>query len=515
MPPEAADATPPQTAPPGPELAARGGMMPLGGQPGRRAMLHQRRFFTPLRVALGLATLTLMIAWFKDRTCAYLPWTSGTQFTHLCYSDIIGTWQSQGLDRGAVPYLDYLGQTANGTSPGGVAHPVLVGLFSYIANLLATPLKWLSASILGQDHALVGYEAYFVVSALMLSACFLVATWAVSRSVGAHRWIAAMFALSPLVMMHAFTDWTLLAVALSCVGVMYSVRGNQIRAGIFLGLAVSAAIYPLAILLAIIFVGLRTGRVSEAFRTVGLAAAAWLVINLPMIAVAAKGWGYFWWVSASSPGEPTSLWTLSQRIFSRAPEFLYSPLIGPATINVASAVLFVLIAAGVWVVVARAAVPPTLAQVAFLLVAAFLVVTKSWSPQASLALLPFAVMAVPQWRVLLPWQIAECFLWMMTMLWFLQRDITAVNAQRQQRGQTLKLVSGVDYPYLGLMILLRVVAIGVIGYFVVRQMRPARNDEQHSPVVASTADQDTTVTSRDEVGSSVDPAVTMPDRAPE
>lgn len=499
-PPAAADKTPPATAAPGADLAPRGATMPLGGPPGKRALVHQRRWFTPLRVSLGLATLTLMIAWFKDRTCAYQPWTSGTQFTHLCYSDIIGTWQTQGLDRGAVPYLDYVGQATDGSSPGGVAHPILVGLFSYIANLLATPLKWLSESVPGQGHALVGYEAYFVVSALMLSGCFLVATWAVSRSVGAHRWIAAVFALSPLVMMHAFTDWTLLAVALSCVGVMYSVRGNPIRAGIFLGLAVSAAMYPQVILLAIIFIGLRTGRVSEAFRTVGLAAAAWLVINVPVIAIATKGWGYFWWASASSPGEPTSLWTLGQRIVSRAPEFSYSPLIGPATINVASAVLFVLVAAGVWVIVARAAAPPTLAQVAFLLVAAFLIVTKSWSPQASMALLPLAVMAVPQWRVLLPWQIAECFLWMTTSLWFLQRDITAVNVQRQQRGQTVKLLSGVDYPYVGLLILLRLIAIGVLGYFVIKQMRPARDDAQRPSIVLSSTDQDAIAASCGETG---------------
>lgn len=450
--------------------------MVLGGQPGKRALLHQRRFFTPLRVSLGLATLTLMIAWFKDRTCAYLPWRSGTQFTHLCYSDIIGTWKTQGLDRGAVPYLDYVGQAANGTAPGGVAHPVLVGLFSYIANLLASPLQWLSTSVLGQDHALVGYEAYFVTSALMLSACFLVATWAVSRSVGSHRWIAAMFALSPLVMMHAFTDWTLLSVALSCVGVMYTVRGNPMRAGIFLGLAVSSAMYPLVILLAVVLIGSRTGQISAALRTVGIAAAAWLVVNLPVMALAAKGWAYFWSVAAVSAGEPTSLWTFGQRIFSSAPEFSYSPLVSPGTINVVSAVLFVVLAAAVWVLVARAKVPPTLPQVAFLLIAAFLIVTKSWSPQASLALLPFAVMAVPQWRIVLPWQIAECFVWMMTMLWFLQRDITALNMQRQQRGQTLKQLSGVDYPYLGLMILLRVAAIGVIAFLVIKELRPARGD---------------------------------------
>ncbi len=50
---------------------------------------------------------------------------------------------------------------------------------------------------------------------------------------------------------------------------------------------------------------------------------------------------------------------------------------------------------------------PRLAQVAFLLVAGFCVLGASFPPQASLWLLPLAVLAVPRWRDHLLWWGAE------------------------------------------------------------------------------------------------------------
>ncbi len=50
---------------------------------------------------------------------------------------------------------------------------------------------------------------------------------------------------------------------------------------------------------------------------------------------------------------------------------------------------------------------PQVAQIAFLVVAAFLVVNKVYSPQYVLWLLPLAVLARPRWRDLLIWQACE------------------------------------------------------------------------------------------------------------
>jgi uncharacterized membrane protein len=74
-------------------------------------------------------------------------------------------------------------------------------------------------------------------------------------------------------------------------------------------------------------------------------------------------------------------------------------------------------------------VRPRLAQLAFLLVAGFLLLNKVWSPQYSLWLLPLAVLARPRWRSLLLWQATEALLWVPRLLWYLGTDNRGVKVE--------------------------------------------------------------------------------------
>jgi uncharacterized membrane protein len=69
------------------------------------------------------------------------------------------------------------------------------------------------------------------------------------------------------------------------------------------------------------------------------------------------------------------------------------------------------------------------AQLAFLLVAGFLLLNKVWSPQYSLWLLPLAVLARPRWRSLLLWQATEALLWVPRLLWYLGTDNRGVKVE--------------------------------------------------------------------------------------
>ncbi len=60
---------------------------------------------------------------------------------------------------------------------------------------------------------------------------------------------------------------------------------------------------------------------------------------------------------------------------------------------------------------------PRLAQVAFLVVAAFLLTNKVWSPQFSLWLVPLAVLALPHRRILLAWMTIDMLVWVPRMLY--------------------------------------------------------------------------------------------------
>ena len=52
-----------------------------------------------------------------------------------------------------------------------------------------------------------------------------------------------------------------------------------------------------------------------------------------------------------------------------------------------------------------------MAQLAFLVVAAFLLTNKVWSPQFSLWLVPLAVLALPHRRILLAWMTIDALVW--------------------------------------------------------------------------------------------------------
>jgi uncharacterized membrane protein len=68
-------------------------------------------------------------------------------------------------------------------------------------------------------------------------------------------------------------------------------------------------------------------------------------------------------------------------------------------------------------------------QVAFLLVAAFLMFNKVWSPQYSLWLLPLAALARPRWRSLLFWQATEAVVWVVTLLNLLGDDNKGIDTR--------------------------------------------------------------------------------------
>src|SRR5258705_13632656 len=75
----------------------------------------------------------------------------------------------------------------------------------------------------------------------------------------------------------------------------------------------------------------------------------------------------------------------------------------PTVLNTVTAVLFVSCCVAITYIALTAKQRPRLMQVAFLVVAAFLLTNKVWSPQFSLWLVPLAGVALPPRRVLLAW----------------------------------------------------------------------------------------------------------------
>ncbi|WP_448614961.1 glycosyltransferase family 87 protein [Modestobacter sp. URMC 112] len=390
----------------------------VGGPWGRHAVTGRALFWTPLRVCLLFTVAVLALAWAKQAPCADGNWTGSKQYTHFCYSDTVPLFGLHGLAEGEVPYLD-----------SQVEYPVLTGAFMQAAAVLARAYDGLAAAV-GPVPDVVPVESYYVVTCLLLSMCALLVTRAVVGLAGRRPWDAALVGLSPLLFVHAFTNWDLFAVALATLGMWAWARRHPVLAGVLIGLGTAAKLYPVLLLGVLFVLCLRAGRLGAWLRAAAAAGLAWLAVNVPVAVLAPDNWGRFFTLNGTRPADPDTLWNLA--LHATGDRILDGPLAPgepPTVLNAVVAVVLVALAAAVGWLALAAPRRPRVAQLAFLLVAGFLLLNKVWSPQYSLWLLPLAVLARPGWRSLLLWQATEAYLWVPRLLWYLGTEDRGVEIE--------------------------------------------------------------------------------------
>lgn len=390
----------------------------VGGPWGRHAETGRALFWTPLRVCLAFTVLVLALAWLKQAPCAGGDWSGSKQYTHFCYSDAVPLFGIYGQGEGLLPYLDTR-----------VEYPVLTGALMALSAVISGRYDGL-ASVATLLPEVPPVQSYYVVTCLLLSLCALLVTRAVLPLTGRRPWDTAMVALSPVLLVHAFTNWDLLAVALTTLGMWAWARRHPVLAGVLIGLGVAAKLYPVLVLGALFLLCLRAGRLGTWLRTAAAAFLAWLAVNVPVALLAPENWAWFFAFSRQRAANPESIWNIlltatDHRLFD-------GPLAEgetPAVLNTVVALVLVALAAGVGWLVLRAPVRPRVAQIAFLLLAGFLLLNKVYSPQYALWLLPLAVLARPKWRSLLVWQLTEALVWGVTMLHYLGTDNRGLEAE--------------------------------------------------------------------------------------
>jgi uncharacterized membrane protein len=89
----------------------------------------------------------------------------------------------------------------------------------------------------------------------------------------------------------------------------------------------------------------------------------------------------------------------------------------PIVLNSVVAVVFLACLGAIAYIALTAPRRPRVAQLAFLVVATFLLTNKVWSPQFSLWLVPLAVLALPHRRILLAWMTIDALIWIPRMFY--------------------------------------------------------------------------------------------------
>jgi uncharacterized membrane protein len=403
---------------------------PIGGALGEHAQIGRQWFWTPLRVALLIAVAALSLSWFGKAGCIQqytndqgqqeLDWRTARPYIAMCYSDIVPLYTAERLDRPETfPYktswIDDEGKPTQQTRY--MEYPVVTGMFQWVNAKLAA--GWLDAGLLSA----IPVAVYFNITAFWLALAWLVTVWAVARTARRRPWDAVLVAASPLVVVHAFTNFDALATAAAAAGILAWARKRPVLAGVLIGLGGAAKFYPLFLLGVLFVLCLRTGKLREWQRTTIAALAAWLAVNVPIAFTYPDGWWEFFRRNTARAADTDSIYNVISE-FSGWPGF--DGLLGawqtPAVLNAVTAVLFVIVCAAVGWMALTAPTRPRVAQLAFLLVAAFLLVNKVWSPQYSLWLVPLAVLAIPRWKILLAWMAVDALVWVPRMMYYLGVD---------------------------------------------------------------------------------------------
>jgi uncharacterized membrane protein len=423
-----------RVAPSRTEPLVAGATQPIGGPLGEHAAVGRHWFWSPLRVALLLATVALMLGWFGKAGCIQqftndqgqneLDWRAGRPYVAMCYSDIVPLYGAEKLnDPGTFPYktkwVDDDG-TPN-AHDRYMEYPVLTGLFQWVNAKLTH--AWLAIADSGWLPTALPVAIYFDISAFFLAAAWLVTVWAVARTGRRRPWDAALIAISPLAIVHAFTNFDTIATAFAASGVLAWSRRRPWLAGLLFGLGAGAKLYPLFLLGPLFVLCLRAGKLSSFARTAGATILTWLAVNLPIALSLTTGWKEFFRLNTERGMDPDSLYNVIS-YFTGWSGFDGALSQGqtPTWLNVVSGGLFLVCCAGVAYVALTAATRPRLAQLCFLVVAAFLLTNKVWSPQYSLWLVPLAVLAVPRWRAILGWMVLDALVWAPRMFYYLGED---------------------------------------------------------------------------------------------
>jgi uncharacterized membrane protein len=325
--------------------------------------------------------------------CRAGAWNTGVgQYQAHCYTDIYPLYFVEGLADGRVPYFDRRSADPN-DYPHYVEYPVVMGGVMQAA-------AWAVRG--GPDAGTRGQEFYDVTVAL-LSVSLVGGVVATAYCAGRRRrWTGLLVALAPALILSAFINWDLIAMALSMAALAAWAARRPVLAGLLLGLAVATKFYPVICLVPLFLLCLRAGRLREFWLTTGSAAAAWLVVNIPIAVAATAGWATFYSFNARRAADWGSIWYFFQT--ERWP--VLGGLSIPA-INLTSAALFLVACAGVAALAFLAPRRPRLPQLIFLLTAAFLLTNKVWSPQYVVWLVPLVVLARPRLGGYLLWQAAE------------------------------------------------------------------------------------------------------------
>jgi uncharacterized membrane protein len=401
----------------------------IGGPVGEHARPH--RWWTPIRVVLAMAAVTFALGMLQKGPCYADNWLDGqARYSQMCYSDLPYLYVGRGFAELSWPYDDNAETRAKYEV---MEYPVGISYFAYGA---AWVTHWVSGSpeidpragvaqgdLYADKQVIRELRTYVAVSAVLLGLATLLAAWFLARTHPDRPWDAALFALSPALLLDGLVNWDLLAVAMVAWALWAWSRDKPVLTGLMIGIGAATKLYPLFLLGGVLVICLRRRAYADLAKATVTTVLTWLVVNAPAWLSGRDQWEVFWRFNDKRGADLGSIWLVLVQA---------GHTISADRINLVSWIFFVAWCAAVLAIGLLAPETPRLAQLGFLVVAGFLLVNKVYSPQYVLWLLPLAVLARPRWRDQLIWQAGEIFYF--AMVWWYLGGYVAPAASGGQPG---------------------------------------------------------------------------------
>jgi len=314
-----------------------------------------------LQIALIVTLIATALSFGKFNHCRASGWGSPDVYIHMCYSDISALYGAREISVDKWPYA---------SKDNAVEYPVLTGIVMWSTGLLIDDPN--------------GYRPYFDLNILLIALLLFASVFILWRLKPEY---VALFPIAPAVFGSLFINWDIYAVLFALLS-LYFYKENQLDlSAVFMGIAISTKFYPGVILFGIALIFWNQKRITKLIRYLFITVLSWIAINLPVALTNFDGWWRFFKLNIDRDSDLGSIWYASALL--KWPQ--------PNVNNITIILFFIaLMAIGVfYFAVAQSRSDfANLATVAFLTVAAFVTISKVYSPQYILWLTPLAVLAM-------------------------------------------------------------------------------------------------------------------------
>jgi uncharacterized membrane protein len=229
-----------------------------------------------------------------------------------------------------------------------------------------------------------GYRPYFDLNILLIALLLIASVFILWRLKPEY---VALFPIAPAVFGSLFINWDIYAVLFALLSLYFYKDEKMDVSALFMGIAISTKFYPGVILFGIALILWNQKKITQLIRYVLVTVLSWLAINLPVALTNFDGWWRFFKLNIDRDSDLGSIWYATSLLKFPQPN-----------INNFTIILFLIALGAIGVFYFMVAQSRSdfanLATVAFLTVAAFVTISKVYSPQYILWLTPLAVLAM-------------------------------------------------------------------------------------------------------------------------